>query len=176
MADKYVAYVGTYTHENSVGIYVYDLDPDTGILKERSVAPINNPSYLCASYDGKYLYSIADEGVAAFSIDENGDLIFMSRKDFQIKHMGHRIELGEIEAVVHAKEGIERACCLFDDVKKKIILYYVGDLTKADMVLYIKDKLPRYMVPNYVEKLDKMPLTPNGKINRVLLKEKYDSK
>ena len=118
------------------------------------------------------IYRTGDMG----RFDENGDLIFMSRKDFQIKHMGHRIELGEIEAVVHAKEGIERACCLFDDVKKKIILYYVGDLTKADMVLYIKDKLPRYMVPNYVEKLDKMPLTPNGKINRVLLKEKYDSR
>ena len=74
MADKYVAYVGTYTHENSVGIYVYDLDPETGVLKERSVAPINNPSYLCVSHDGKFLYSIADEGVAAFSIDKNGDL------------------------------------------------------------------------------------------------------
>ena len=45
MADsKYVAYVGTYTHETSVGIYVYDVNPDTGVLTERSVAPINNPS------------------------------------------------------------------------------------------------------------------------------------
>ncbi|MBO6213935.1 MAG: beta-propeller fold lactonase family protein [Lachnospiraceae bacterium] len=80
MADKYVAYVGTYTHENSVGIYVYDLDPDTGILKERSVAPINNPSYLCLSYDGHFLYSIADEGVASFSVDENGDLTRINQK------------------------------------------------------------------------------------------------
>ena len=44
------------------------------------------------------------------------------------------------------------------------------------MVVYIKEKLPRYMVPNFVEKLDHMPLTPNGKINRVALKEKYNSK
>lgn len=73
-SGKYVAYVGTYTHANSVGIYVYDVDPDKGILTERSVCPINNPSYLCISKDGKFLYSIADEGVAAFSIDENGDL------------------------------------------------------------------------------------------------------
>ncbi len=73
--ERYVAYVGTYTHTNSVGIHVYDVDPDTGVFVERSVAPINNPSYLTISKNGKYLYSIADEGVAAFDIDENGDLI-----------------------------------------------------------------------------------------------------
>ncbi len=72
--EKYVAYVGTYTHENSVGIYVYDINVEEGILTERSVAPINNPSYLTVSKDGKFLYSIADEGVASFTIDENGDL------------------------------------------------------------------------------------------------------
>lgn len=71
---KYVAYVGTYTHANSVGIHVYDIDSKKGILTERSVAPINNPSFLTFSHDGKFLYSIADEGVAAFKIDENGDL------------------------------------------------------------------------------------------------------
>ena len=71
---KYVAYVGTYTHEHSVGIYVYDIDTDNGVLKERSVARVNNPSYLCVSHDGQMLYSIADEGVASFKIDKNGDL------------------------------------------------------------------------------------------------------
>ena len=48
--DKYVAYVGTYTHENSVGIHVYDVDVNTGVFKEQSVAPINNPSYLLIYY------------------------------------------------------------------------------------------------------------------------------
>ena len=73
-ADKYVAYVGTYTHENSVGIHVYDIDLEKGKLTERSVAPINNPSNVVVAHSGKFLYSIADEGVASFSIDENGDL------------------------------------------------------------------------------------------------------
>ena len=72
--EKYVAYVGTYTHENSVGIHVYDIDMQKGKLTQRSVAPINNPSNIVVSHSGKFLYSIADEGVAAFSIDENGDL------------------------------------------------------------------------------------------------------
>lgn len=72
--DRYVAYVGTYTHENSIGIHVFDVDPEEGTLTERSVAPINNPSYLCVSSDGTKVYSIADEGVAAFSIGPDGDL------------------------------------------------------------------------------------------------------
>lgn len=72
--EKYVAYVGTYTHENSVGIHIYDIDLEQGALKERSVTPINNPSYLKVTEDGKFLYSIADEGVAAFRIDADGNL------------------------------------------------------------------------------------------------------
>lgn len=71
---KYVAYVGTYTHSNSVGIHVYDVDIEKGALTERSVAPINNPSFLTVSHDGKFLYSIADEGVASFKIGADGDL------------------------------------------------------------------------------------------------------
>ncbi len=73
--DKYVAYVGTYTHENSVGIHVYDVDVNTGVFTEQSVAPINNPSYLTISRDGKYLYSIEDEGVASFEIQPDGNLV-----------------------------------------------------------------------------------------------------
>ena len=87
--------------------------------------------------------------------------------------MGHRIELGEIEMVMNQMDGIQSASCIFDNDKKKIIMYYVGDVTKADAVNYCRDKLPRYMVPNLVEKLDVMPLTSNGKINRLALKEMY---
>ena len=72
--EKYVAYVGTYTHENSIGIHVYDIDMEKGRLTERGVAPISNPSNIAVAHSGKYLYSIEDEGVASFSIDENGDL------------------------------------------------------------------------------------------------------
>jgi len=72
--DKYVAYVGTYTHSKSVGIHVYDVDTDKGVLTERSVAPINNPSYVIVSKCKPILYSIADEGVVSFAIDANGDL------------------------------------------------------------------------------------------------------
>ncbi len=72
--EKYVAYVGTYTHGNSVGIHIYDVDVEQGKMEEKKVVPINNPSHLTVSADGRFLYSIADEGVAAFKILPDGDL------------------------------------------------------------------------------------------------------
>ncbi len=78
--EKYVAYVGTYTHENSVGIHIYDVDVEGGRLKERKVVPINNPSDLVVSKNKKFLYSIADEGVEAFKILPDGDLEPMNKQ------------------------------------------------------------------------------------------------
>ncbi len=118
------------------------------------------------------IYRTGDIG----KLNDRGELMFVSRKDYQIKHMGHRIELGEIEMVMNQMEGIQSVSCIFDNDKKKIILYYVGDVSKADAVNYCKEKLPRYMIPNLVEKLDVMPLTSNGKINRLALKEMYTNR
>lgn len=56
--EKYVAYVGTYTHENSVGIHIYDVDVEQGRLVERKVVPINNPSDLVVSKDHQFLYPL----------------------------------------------------------------------------------------------------------------------
>ena len=106
--------------------------------------------------------------------NERGELEFAGRKDYQIKHMGHRIELGEIEVIVNMHEQVDTACCIFDNNKKKIVLYYVGQIDAKDISAYIKEKLPRYMVPNVIKQLDSMPLTPNGKINRNLLKQQYE--
>jgi len=77
--DKYVAYVGTYTHENSVGIHIYDVDVENARLIEKKVVPINNPSDVVVSKNGKFLYSIADEGVESFRILEDGDLESMNK-------------------------------------------------------------------------------------------------
>ena len=71
---KYVAYVGTYTHGTSKGIQVYDVDVENGTLTERSEVEVSNASHLAVSKNGKYLYSIEDEGVAVFRRDKNGDL------------------------------------------------------------------------------------------------------
>ena len=98
--------------------------------------------------------------------NERGELLFVSRKDFQIKHMGHRIELGEIEVNVNNIDQIRTCCCVYDKEKDKIKLYYVGDIETGEIITILKEKLPRYMIPNKAEKLDVMPLTANGKIDR----------
>lgn len=72
--ENYIAYVGTYTHGSSLGIHIYDLDVEAGTMKERKVVPVNNASYITKSHNGKYLYTIADEGVEAFRILPDGDL------------------------------------------------------------------------------------------------------
>lgn len=71
---KYVAYVGTYTHGSSIGIHIYDINVEEGIMVERDVIPVNNASHMTKSYNGKYLYSIADEGVEVLEILPDGGL------------------------------------------------------------------------------------------------------
>jgi amino acid adenylation domain-containing protein len=104
--------------------------------------------------------------------NERGELVFVSRKDYQIKHMGHRIELGEIEVNVDGLPGIRIAACVYDTNKKKIVLYFVGDVTEGELAATLKTKLPRYMIPNKIIKLENMPFTANGKIDRVTLTKK----
>lgn len=130
---------------------------------------VQNP--LNQSYP-ELIYRTGDLG----KYNERHELIFVSRKDYQIKHMGHRIELGEIEINTTMLEQIKSACCLYDQEKGKIVLFYVGDMTKKDVTTYLKDRLPRYMIPNRIKQLNAMPLTPNGKMNRVLLKQQYIEK
>ncbi len=103
--------------------------------------------------------------------NEAGELMFVSRKDFQIKHMGHRIELGEIEVNAQMIDGITGAACIYDKEKGKIVLFYSGDKEEAEMKVVLKDSLPRYMVPNVTRKLERIPLTSNGKTDRVALSE-----
>ena len=109
-------------------------------------------------------------------INDYGELVFVSRKDYQIKHMGHRIELGEIEANVNLVEGIKLCGAIYDDDKDKIVLYYVGDIEKGPLMLALKEKVPRYMLPNKMIKIDEMPFTANGKIDRKGLKEIYNGR
>ena len=79
--NKYVAYVGTYTHGSSIGIHLYDINLEEGTLEERKVVPINNSSHICRSLNGKYLYSIAEEGVAVFAVEADGDLTLINKVD-----------------------------------------------------------------------------------------------
>ncbi|MDO5382800.1 MAG: beta-propeller fold lactonase family protein [Eubacteriales bacterium] len=78
MNKKYIAYVGSYTHECSKGIHIYDMDVEKGRISERAEVAIDNPSFIAFSHDGNFLYSICDQGVSSFAVLENGDLELMN--------------------------------------------------------------------------------------------------
>lgn len=80
MREKYVAYVGSYTRDNNNGITIYDMDVEKGRIYERAQVKINNASYITLSKDEKYLYAIADEGVAAYCILPDGNIELMNLK------------------------------------------------------------------------------------------------
>ncbi len=105
--------------------------------------------------------------------DADGNLIYVSRKDFQIKHLGHRIELGEVEANAMARDGVSRACCIYDTGKKRLILFYTGDRDKKELEKELREVLPPFMVPNKIFRLEEMPLNKNGKIDRHALDALY---
>ena len=100
--------------------------------------------------------------------DENGDIYHLGRNDFQIKLRGYRIELGEIENKVLSFIGIKETCVMASS--NQLICYYTvkdsAKIKESDMVSYLFGALPDYMIPSKFVRLDKMPLTPNGKLDR----------
>ena len=133
-------------------------------------------SFVTVDLDGTGEKRYFKTGDIAF-YNEEGDLVFTSRKDFQIKHMGHRIELGEIEVAALSLDGIEKCGCIYDSEKKKIVLYCEcaagSELTAPQIKAMLTEKLSTYMVPNRILLIDKVPLNANGKIDRVELKRIY---
>lgn len=106
--------------------------------------------------------------------NNEGQIMFLSRKDNQVKHMGHRVELGDIELFINSLELIDASICFYDHEKQKIILVYQGISSDAKYILReIKEKLPKFMFPNILIKLEQLPYNVNGKIDRTLLKKQY---
>jgi len=106
-------------------------------------------------------------------LNEHEEIVYKSRKDYQIKHMGNRIELGEIEIAFSASAGVDMCCCLFDEQNDRIIGIYTGQAEEIMVHKFLQEKLPAYMVPNKYIKLRSMPLNLNGKIDRVKLRKEY---
>jgi len=116
------------------------------------------------------MYATGDLGY----FNEDGDIVFASRKDFQIKHMGHRIELGEIEVALNAIPFLTVSCCLYDKEAEKIVCFYQAEQEcKSQIVAALAKKLPKYMWPNVYVHYETLPLNKNSKIDRVLLAKKH---
>ncbi len=103
--------------------------------------------------------------------NERHELIYLSRKDFQIKHMGHRIELGEIETAASSLPGISLCCCLYDEKHSRIVLFIDKEMKRDEVNEQLKTMIPEYMLPGKVLVKEEMPINANGKIDRVRLGE-----
>lgn len=105
---------------------------------------------------------------------QDGNIEYIGRSDQQVKIRGFRIELGEIEVKLMAHESIKEAIVLAREDKnghKGLIAYYVSRkiLDLSELQTYLKYLLPDYMIPSLFVKIDEMPYTLNGKIDRKFL-------
>lgn len=126
---------------------------------------VQNP--LVKAYDDR-MYRTGDLAYRA----EDGNIVFVGRADSQIKFRGNRIELGEIETAAKSLPGIKNACALFDSEKQQIVLFAETDeeLVLRKLNIELKKILPAYMAVTKLICSPALPQTPNGKIDRVLLR------
>lgn len=105
--------------------------------------------------------------------DENGNYILLGRSNDMIKINGNRIEPAEIEAAVKQALGIDWAAAKGIEAggKSYLCAYYTADVTVDSEALRneLLKRLPYYMIPSYYIKIDKIPLKPNGKLDRKAL-------
>jgi amino acid adenylation domain-containing protein len=111
----------------------------------------------------------------------DGIVEFLGRMDQQVKVRGYRIELGEIDAVIERHRAVKEAVTVVRESEsgnKSLATYIVpAQRPGADveeLQRYLTDQLPDYMVPGIIVRLDKMPLTANGKIDRRALPDPAD--
>ncbi|MCI0544165.1 MAG: amino acid adenylation domain-containing protein, partial [Actinobacteria bacterium] len=103
----------------------------------------------------------------------DGTIELIGRMDFQVKIHGHRMELGEIAAALKQHPAVRQAVVLAREDEpgdKRLVAYVVADGASpprpTELRNFLKDRLPRYMVPSAFAVLDKIPLSPNGKVDR----------
>ncbi|MCC7476797.1 MAG: amino acid adenylation domain-containing protein [Pirellulales bacterium] len=102
---------------------------------------------------------------------EQGELVFLGRIDRQVKIRGYRIELAEIESVLREHAEIDQAVVnvLERDGRKELAAYIVprnGRIDHQDVARWMRERTPSYMLPSYLDELDRLPLLPSGKVDR----------
>lgn len=105
------------------------------------------------------------------SFSEAGELYFRGRKDNQIKYQGHRVELEEIDLAIERVPGVRRCRCVFDQKRKRLRAFFEGDTNEQVIRKYVTESLPVHMRPSALVRVDQMPLTKNGKVDRAKLLE-----
>ncbi len=131
---------------------------------------------------GKFINNPYEEGAKMYDTGDlarwqtDGNIMYLGRKDNQIKLRGYRIELGEIENTISQfSEDIQQVVVVIKKLQKEetLVAYYVENniVDKSQLRLYLVGNLPSYMIPNHFVILDSIPLTPNGKVDKKALPE-----
>jgi len=158
------------------------------ILNENNkTQPIGIPGELCVSGDGLARGYLNQSELTAEKFVENpnmpkermyrtgdlarwlpdGNIEYLGRLDHQVKIRGFRIELGEIENTILTISNVKEAVVLADE-NHNLCAFIVcdGELETRELRNHIKTKLPEYMIPSHFVKIDVIPLTSNGKIDK----------
>ncbi|MBO5575368.1 MAG: amino acid adenylation domain-containing protein [Ruminococcus sp.] len=106
--------------------------------------------------------------------DENGNIVYVNRKDWMVKVNGQRVEMGEVEVILSRIEGVTNAVVKSftdDNGQTYICGYYTAPQKLSDKQIRaeLAKSLPSYMIPRFIVKVDEFPLTPNGKLDRKAL-------
>jgi amino acid adenylation domain-containing protein len=101
--------------------------------------------------------------------NELGEIIYVGRKDAQIKHNGYRIELGEIETAVLGTHLVDNCCAAYDFQNRKIVVFYQSgkELLHAEFRKLMLSLIPNYMIPAVYNRVSEMKCNANGKIDRL---------
>ena len=116
------------------------------------------------------LYKTGDLG----AYNQRGELLFLGRRDSQIKRHGYRIELGEIECALNALEGINGGCCLYEQETERILCFYAGTADERDVRRELRKRVPKYMLPDLMIRRESLPETGNGKLDRAGIRREWE--
>ncbi len=156
--------------EGEIYIAGHFMDGYIGLPEKTAAVKLKNPFY---DEDGfETMIRTGDLG----KMDENGNLVFVNRKDWMVKINGQRVEPGEIEAAINEIPQIEISAVkgfANSDGRTYLCAYYVknAEIREEDIRLAISKRLPKYMMPAHFIELETMPRNANGKMNRLALLE-----
>ncbi len=119
--------------------------------------------------NGARMYDTGDLGWR----DSDGQVFFAGRSDNQVKIHGNRVDLSEIENLLLSQPKITQAVAVkaevVDGTDDHILVFYVGEQDGADLKEILSETLPYYMVPRRIENMIKLPVSTNGKVDRLQL-------
>ncbi|HYF98111.1 MAG TPA: condensation domain-containing protein, partial [Coxiellaceae bacterium] len=131
---------------------------------------LTNERFIANTISKKYKYLYRTGDLTRLLADGNID--YLGRMDEQIKINGYRIEPNEIASILSEHPKIEQASILFINEEETVLaVYYVpSEAIKEEEILeYLYQRLPYYMIPKYIYEVDAIPLTPNEKLDKVKL-------